>query len=115
MSLAGDRSELAGILSTVEGVTGFKYRPTGLRTGHAWSLITRLERGPGNVFYAPSWRVMVVLPSQEDKASEWFDNHHEAIAEALEDFGYVESIEMGQMNSSDGDIFVIEFTLGREA
>lgn len=114
MSLAGDRQEIATALSTVEGVTGYKFRPTGFKTGVAWPLIDRLDRGPGNTFQA-TWRVVIVLAQGEEKASEWFDSMHEPIAEALDEFGYVESVEPGSLATDSGDMEIMILTLRREA
>jgi hypothetical protein len=115
MSLTGDRQEIADALSTVEGVKGYKYRPmVAPKAGNAWPLLGPLERGPGTDFQA-TWRIVVVLPPTEQQASEWFDEMHEPIAEALEDFGFVELIEPGNLATDAGDMDVMILTLRREA
>lgn len=113
MSIADDRSELAGALSTVEGVHGWQYRPTGIRTGHAWPLLDVLQGSPAG--FQATWHVLVVLPSDERKASEWLDAKHEAIAEALEYFGFVEQIYPEGLRTPEGDLQVMRLILRREA
>jgi hypothetical protein len=109
------RAEIAAALSTVEGVTGFKFRPTGLKKGAAWPLIDRLDRDQVSGQFATTWRIAVILPEDEEKASEWFDSMHEPITEALEDLGYVDLIEPGALVTSEGDLPIMILTLRREA
>jgi hypothetical protein len=113
MSLTGQRQELATLLSTVEDVTGYPYRPTGFRTGAAWPILDVLEASRAS--FEATWHVLVALPDDEEKASEWFDSHYEAIAEAIQDFGFVEQIyPEGLRTSEDGDIQVMRLILRRE-
>ena len=74
MSLADGRTELAGILSTVSGVAGHRYRPSAARSGDAWPLVESLDNEQVGAFQV-TWRVVVVLPSDERAASDWFDTH----------------------------------------
>lgn len=115
MSLMNDRQEIAALLSTVEGVTGRKFRPTGLKTGVAWPLLDSLNRDDQSGQFAATWRVVVILPEDEQKASEWFDSHHEPIADALESFGYADQIEPGSLDADGSDIPIMILTLRREA
>lgn len=112
MSISGDRAALAGLLTAVDGVTGSQYRPTVLTSGAAWPLLGSIERDSD---FQVTWRVVVVLPPDERKASEWFDTHHELIAESLEDFGYVERIEPGLVATDAGDLEAMIVTLRKEA
>jgi hypothetical protein len=114
MSLQGDRAELANAISVVEGVTGSEKRPRSIKPGCAWPLLQGLERGSATAFES-TWRVVVVLPGNEEKASDWFDEHHEAIAEALEEFGYVERIEPGLVATDAADLEAMILTVRREA
>lgn len=114
MSLQGDRAELATALSTADGVKGHRYRPRTLRAGAAWPLLEGLDRGPAYDF-AATWRVVVILPGDEVKASEWFDEHHELLADALASFGYVERIEPGIVATEAGDLEAMFLTVRREA
>jgi hypothetical protein len=115
MSLTGDRQEIATSLSTVDGVKGSKYRPNVIMPGSAWPLLGPLERDEGSGQFAATWRIAVALPGDEQRASEWFDAHHEEIAEALEEFGYVERIEPGLIDTEAGDMEAMIITLRREA
>lgn len=112
MSISGDRQALADALSTVAGVTGSKYRPTVLTPGAAWPLVQSIDRTQD---FEVTWRAIVVLPSDERKASEWFDAHHEEVADALEDFGYVERIEPGIVATDAGDLEAMFVTVRKEA
>jgi hypothetical protein len=113
MSLTGQRQEIADALSTVEGVTGFKYRPTGLNTGMAWPLLDVLTSQRRD--YEATWHVLVVLPPDEQKASEWFDDKYEAIADALtNEFGSIEQIYPEGLRTSEGDIQVMRLIVRRE-
>lgn len=114
MSLTGQRQDIADALSTVEGVSGHPFRPRTMPAGAAWPLLQRLDRGPAYDFEA-SWRVVVILPGDEQRASEWFDAHHEEIAEALADFGYVGPIEPGLVATDSGDLEAMILTIRREA
>lgn len=114
MSIQGDRQAIADALSTVDGVTGHKYRPTVMRGGAGWPLVQDLQRGPALDFDV-TWRVVVVLPAGEQQASEWFDENHEALAEALDDFGHVERIEPTSIVTDAGDMDGMLITLRKEA
>lgn len=112
MSISADRQAIADALSDVTGVTGVKYRPTVMSPGSAWPLLEGIDRSQD---FAVTWRVVVVLPTGERKASEWFDTHHEEVAEALEDFGYVERIEPGIVATDAGDLEAMFLTVRKEA
>lgn len=114
MSLIEDRQAIADALSTVEGVTGHTYRPRTLPAGTSWPLLQTLNRGPAYDFEA-TWRVVVILPGDEIRASEWFDAHHEAVAEALTDVGHVDPIEPGLVATDAGDLEAMFLTVRREA
>lgn len=90
-----DRAATAVALSTVEGVTGYAYRPTTPTTGDAWPLLTGYERdAPTGVFVSVS-RVMVLLPQEERDASDWIDTHAAPLIDALQfyDIGYVDRLD----------------------
>ncbi|MEV0902893.1 hypothetical protein [Actinoplanes sp. NPDC049802] len=114
MSLQDDRAELAAALSTVEGVTGHPYRPRVLTPGAGWPLLGRLERGPAYDCEA-TWRVVVILPSDEIRASEAFDAWHEPISDALTDVAHVDRIEPGLVATDAGDLEAMMITVRREA
>jgi hypothetical protein len=114
MSLTGQRQKIADALSTVEGVTGHPFRPRTFPAGTAWPLLDRLDRGPAYDFEV-TWRVVVILPGDEQRASEWFDEHHEPIADGLQSLGYVERIEPGIVVTEAGDMEAMILTLRKEA
>lgn len=114
MSTAGDRQELAAVLSEIDGVKGFNYRPNVFTTGNAWPLLEVLDSPEAGAFQA-TWRVIVILPTDEVRASEWFDEHHEPISDALGDFGYVERIEPGLVATEAGDLQAMFLLVRREA
>jgi hypothetical protein len=114
MSLVGDRQELAAALSAVDDVQGHAFRPRTFPAGAAWPLLQGLERGPANDF-AATWRLVVILPSDEVRASEWFDAHHELVADALDQIAYVERIEPGLVATDSGDLEAMFITVRREA
>jgi hypothetical protein len=114
VSLVGQRAALAEALSAIDGVRGTKYRPRVPGPGDAWPLLESLDRAEAYDFEA-SWRVAVILPPDEVRASEWFDEHHESIAEGLEDFGYVDRIEPGLVATEAGDLQAMFLILRREA
>lgn len=108
------RQELADAVSTVDGIRGYEFRPTVLTAGVAWALRGELERGEALDFMA-SWRIVVVLPPGEQRASEFFDAKYKPLAEALEDLGYVERIEPTLIATDAGDLDGMLITLRREA
>ncbi|HEY3516611.1 MAG TPA: hypothetical protein VGL98_06145 [Gammaproteobacteria bacterium] len=115
MSISGDRQAIADALSTVDGVTGSRYRPTVIAPGAAWPLLDSLAAADGVPAFEVTWRVLVALPTGEQRASEWFDEHHEELADALADFGYVERIEPGRLDTEAGDIDIMIITVRKEA
>lgn len=114
MSTTGDRQALADAISTVDGVKGHKYRPTVLAPGAAWPLLGELERASSVPAFEVTWRVVIVLPADEQRASEWFDEHHEDAADALAEFGYVERIEPAAVRTEAGDLDAMIITVRKE-
>lgn len=113
MSLVGDRAAIAAALSTVDGVTGYRSRPTVFTPGDAWPLLGPLDRADGYSFTA-TWRVFLVLPNDEVKASEWLDAHVDALVEALLPVGYVDQIVPVSLTTEAGDQFAVQITMRSE-
>ncbi|MEV4384390.1 hypothetical protein AB0J68_01475 [Micromonospora sp. NPDC049580] len=113
MSLVGDRTEIGIALSTVEGVRGYAYRPTVLAAGDGWPMLGPLERAGGLSFTA-TWRVFLVLPQDEQAASEWLDTHHEDLVDALEPTGFVDRIEPVELSTEAGPLLAIQITMRSE-
>lgn len=111
-----DRENIATALSTVSGVSGSSFRPKVIGPGNGWPLKTFLTRGPAQNFEV-TWKVVVVLPSDERTASNWFDEKFQAISDALEaNAGYVESIEPGNVDNDAGGVLpCMIFTYRKEA
>lgn len=113
MSIVNDRTEIAAALDTVDGVRGYKYRPMVPREGDAWPTLPTYDLEQGLV-WRPTWTVTVVLPSDEQAASEWMDAKFEAIALALRGPGFPESAAPAVMETDAGDLLVLEITLRSE-
>lgn len=114
MTLVGDREEIATALSTVDGLNGHPYRPRTMGPGTAYPLLGGLESQPPHDFEA-TWRVIVILPTGEIAASQFFDSHYQEIAESLEGFGYVTAIQPGRVETEAGDLEAMILTLRKEA
>lgn len=114
MSLSADRLELAQILSTINGVSGFPYRPKIMSSGNAWPMQGPMQRGPANDFDV-EWRVIIILPTDEKKASDWFADHLEDITDALDQFAYVERIEPYPFQMEGSDVNAMLLTMNKEA
>lgn len=110
MSLADQRQLLADTLSTVTDVTGYVTRPTLLRTGDAWPILPSLDLEHG-LIWRPTWRVLVVLPSDEAKAVEWVDTHFAAIVAALRGPAFPTTADLGAFRTEAGDVFLLDITL----
>lgn len=109
------RQEIADVLSTVDGVTGFKFKPTVVDTGDAFPLLESRERGPAQD-YENTWNIVVVLPVGDEDASNWHDSHYEAIADALEEYGgCVDRIIPATVETGAGNRDAMILTFRREA
>ena len=113
MSLVGDRQAIAAALQTVAGVKGYDKRPRAFKAGDAWPLLGPLDRGPGLAFTA-TWRVLVVLPQDEVKASEWLDSHTEDLVDALLPVGFVDTITPVELSTEAGPLLAAEITMRSE-
>ncbi|HEY0700299.1 MAG TPA: hypothetical protein VGD43_21150 [Micromonospora sp.] len=111
MSLTTDRAAIKAILDTVDGVTGYEYRPTVPRPGDAWPTLPALELQAGLV-WRPTWTVVVFLVQDERAASDWIDQHFDALAGALRGGNvFPESAEPALMPTNAGDHYVLEITI----
>lgn len=115
MSLSGQRQEAVDLLNTIPGVHAETHRPVLLSRGSAWPLLGQMQAATGIVpGFAAIWRVVVVQPPDERDASDWFDAEHEAIADVLQEFGHVESIEPTAVATDAGDMYAMILTVRRE-
>lgn len=115
MSLAGQREEIANVLSTINGVKGYKHRPKVFNTGDAWAIWAGSDN-PAALNFQVTWEIWVIAPSDEFTAMDWTDSKHEEIADVLnEQVGIVERVEPGELRIQGGSRFAIVFTVIREA
>jgi hypothetical protein len=111
MGIQTDRAAIAAALDTVDGVEGHQYRPRTPKPGDAWPTLPTLTRDQG-IVWRPEWTVVVFLPQDERKASEWLDSHALLVIAALQSQTplFPESAEPAVMATSAGDQFVLEIT-----
>lgn len=114
MSTIGDaRQRLADAASTAAGVRGAVKRPTTPRAGDAWPLWDGAERSTGGAFML-SYRVRVFLPQDEVAASEWIDDHMDALYDALEPVAYVESFRPVSIAANGGEQYALDIVVRSE-
>lgn len=85
------RDDMAEVLSTVDGVKGYAFRPKTPVAGDAWPLLSAYELEDGWLMLKQ--RILVFLPQDEKKASEWMDEHVGPLCVALRPMAYVERID----------------------
>jgi hypothetical protein len=115
MSMVNKRQEIATALSSVEGMKGYAYRPSIPREGDAWPLLGVLERDEDAGWFMVTWNVIVFLPQDERKASEWVDVRYADLVDALTPHGYVDRIEpVGISTSANASQFGLQITMRSE-
>ena len=107
------REDIAAALSTVDGVTGYAYRPDTARSGDGWALLSRLERDAATTFMV-TWRVLVLLSPDERTASHWIDAHATLLFEALEPVAFVGSFEPVEVPIGGSTQLALQIMLRRE-
>lgn len=109
MSVTDARVNLAAALSTVTGVTGYEFRPSTIKAGAAWPLLTELDRGPG-VAFAGNWRVVLVLGGDEKNAQKKIDDLLPKVTAAIESqgAGFVSQARPALLQTSAGEMFAAE-------
>lgn len=113
MSFTTKRREFASALATVPDVVGYAHRPTTAAPGDAWPLLGPLDRAGGTAFNA-TWRVRVVLPQDEEAASDWLDEHWAPLFYALAPHGYVSRAVPVMLAAAGGELYALEITLTAE-
>jgi len=87
MSIIETREAIAAAVSAVAGVTGYPYAPRAYKSGDAWSQWGGAEPPDGDGRYPANfvhmWRVVFVLPADEEAADVWTDAHLEPLVDAL--------------------------------
>lgn len=114
MSLVAKRTAIASALATVADVTGTASRPAVTNTGSAWPLLGPIERDQQSGQFMITWRVFVVVPWDEIKASDWIDTHLDQLWEALEPEGYIDSFEPALIGTDAGDVRALQITMRSE-
>jgi hypothetical protein len=110
MSNATKRTDIAAAVSTIDGLRGFAKQPTSPNTGDAWPQWSGGERADGAMF-VNSWRVYVILPSDDTTADEWADLYGDLLAEALEPVMFVEAITPARLAvTGTGDLLALMIT-----
>lgn len=111
------RSEVAVAINAISAstLTGYQYRPRTTSNGDVWALLDSIEREQVSGQYEVTWKVVVVVPSDEQSAMECFATWADDITDALEDLAYIERIEPGLLPSEAGDMNCMFLTLRREA
>lgn len=104
------RAAIATALGTVAGVHGYPYRPTTPRAGDAWPILPSMDR-QDDIVWRPTWTIIVMLPADERAASDWVDEHFDAIVTALQAGPiYPETAEPALMQTGAGDMYVLQIT-----
>ncbi|HET6742391.1 MAG TPA: hypothetical protein VFH76_25780 [Kribbella sp.] len=104
---ATNRQSIAAALSTLDGIEGYPKRPDVLGEGVAWPLIRAVNRGPGQAFQT-TWRVIVLLSSDEDTAYDQLDGFLVTVPDALQAVLYVDTITPTAITTDAGDLFGFE-------
>ena len=107
MSFATTRTAIAEALSTVTGVTGYPRRPNTLSAGDAYPLLDEITRGPG-LFFAATWRVIVILGGDEFDAEARVDDLLPELAQALNPVAFVDSATPLAVKTNAGDLFAVQ-------
>lgn len=113
MSGTATRGQLAALLSTIDGVTGFDNRPGAIKAGSAWPLLRSITRGPGLAFEY-EWQIIVALGGDELAAQAKLDLLLPTLAITLEPVAFVDSATPITIPTSAGDLFAVEITARAE-
>lgn len=113
MSGTATRGELAALLSTIDGVTGFVNRPATIKAGAAWPLLRSVTRAAGLAFEW-EWQIVVALGGDELAAQAKLDQLLPTLAVTLDPVAYVDSATPIVINTNAGDVFAVEITARSE-
>lgn len=108
------RDDLAAAASTVPGVKGYPKRPPAPRAGDAWPMFRSAPRDPESGQFFALWRVIVMLPQDEEAAIAFYDERMWAFVDAFQPYGYVDNLEPARLQTSAGELMVFEIQLRGE-
>lgn len=115
MSIVDMREDLAGAASTVVGVKGYRKRPPAPTAGDAWPMLRSLPRDEDSGQFFALWRLIVMLPQDEEAALKFIDEHVDALADALQPVAHVEDAgQPARLQTSAGELMVLEIQLRGE-
>jgi hypothetical protein len=93
MTIAEKKTEIAGALTGVAGVTAYATKPAVLMPGDAFVRWRGWTRGPGQAFES-TYAVAIVLPQQDEEAADaWAYENADLLAGALLPVLFVDAIE----------------------
>jgi hypothetical protein len=111
MTLMEKRLAVAEALSTVDGVTGYEFPPNPAKEGDGWYYQGGLLVDQRAGLMVKSFTVVVLTPQGDERAaSVFFDDHWEAIGDALQEQGYLDRVDLIAM----GTQWAMSFSLRSE-
>jgi hypothetical protein len=94
------RAAIAAVLSTVDGVNGFAKMPSAARTGDGWPWWGGAERFDGAGPMITTWRIMVLLPANDESAvDEWISARLDDLTAALSRIVFVLQVDPVNLTS----------------
>lgn len=116
MSLAQKRAAFKAVLDTIDGVTGFRYRPSTPKAGDAWPLLGEGERDQQSGQFTWTWAVVIYLPADVQAADDWLDANADEFVDALETIGvaYVDTITPSQFGDESSPVLGLLITTRSE-
>jgi hypothetical protein len=105
------RDDLAAVLSTVDGVKGYPKAPAAWNTGDGWPLWSGANRWEDSGLFVDTWRIMIVLPSEEGAADAWIDAHLQALVDAISPVAFIDSMVPALAQASGNDIYRLQITV----
>lgn len=109
MSNGDTRIAIAHALDGVTGVNGYPVRPKAFKAGDAWPQWGGSERADGRAFLE-TWRVLIVLPSDETTADTFADEKQAQLVNALSPIIYIDSFAPANLAGDGGDILALLIT-----
>lgn len=97
MSIAGRRQAIADACNAItltapDRIKVYPHRRQvpAPQEGDGWVLFRGFQRGPASAYLA-TYAVVIILPSDEQKADEWIENNTDALDDALRPIIFVDS------------------------